>query len=131
MKFIITSAFISISSLLSVSGLAASIVDRNVAMPEGAVRANGVMLAKGGKPAGKARERRISNEREVRTTTGSASTNIDFDAVDIAGERKTPLGSLVNQSKSDMNYDFVKIRLRWHPEMVQSAASLESGSTSK
>lgn len=131
MKFILTFAFISISLLPSASGQAASVVDRNVAMPDGTIRANGVMLAKGGKPAGKARERRISNEREVRTTTGSASTNIDFDAVDIAGERKTPLGSLVNQSKSDMNYDFVKIRLRWHPEMVQSAASLESGSTSK
>jgi len=64
--------------------------------------------------------------REGRTTRGD-QRNIDFDAVDIAGERKTPLGTLVNNNKLDKNYDFVKIRLRWHPEMVQSASSLESG----
>jgi hypothetical protein len=90
-----------------------------------------ILLAKGAaKPATKTRERRISTEREVRTG-GNASTSINFDAIDIAGERKNPLGSLVSQSKSDMDYDFVKIRMRWHPEMVQSAASLESGSTTK
>jgi hypothetical protein len=89
-----------------------------------------ILLAKGAK-SGKTRERRLSSEKEVRSSSGTASTNIDFDAVDIAGERKTPLGSMVSQSKSDMDYDFVKIRMRWHPEMVQSAASLESGSTTK
>ena len=64
--------------------------------------------------------------REGRTKKGD-QRNIDFDAVDISGERKTPLGTMVNNNKLDKNYDFVKIRLRWHPEMVQSASSLESG----
>jgi hypothetical protein len=37
------------------------------------------------------------------------------------------MGTLINQNKSDKEYDFVKIRLRWHPEMVQSASSLDAG----
>ncbi len=53
--------------------------------------------------------------------------NIDFDAVDIGGQRKAPMGTLINQNKSEKEYDFVKIRLRWHPEMVQSASSLDNG----
>jgi len=64
--------------------------------------------------------------REGRTKKGD-QRNIDFDAADFSGERKTPLGTMVNNNKLDKNYDFVKIRLRWHPEMVQSASSLESG----
>ena len=68
--------------------------------------------------------------REGRTKSKD-SRNIDFDSVDIGGERKTPLGTLVNNNKLDKNYDFVKIRLRWHPEMVQSASSLDSGSSSQ
>ena len=74
------------------------------------------------------REKHIVREGR---TKNKDSRNIDFDAVDIGGERKTPLGTLVNNNKLDKNYDFVKIRLRWHPEMVQSASSLDSGSSSK
>jgi hypothetical protein len=70
------------------------------------------------------RAKRLSGERSYKS--GSSSTSIDFDAVDISGQRKTPLGSYVSHSKADLEYDFVKIRLRWHPEMIQSAASLES-----
>jgi hypothetical protein len=58
--------------------------------------------------------------------TSGTSTNLDFDATDIGGMRKTPLGTLVNQTKADMGYDFVKIRTEWHNEMSQSAASLEA-----
>ena len=37
------------------------------------------------------------------------------------------MGTLINQNKADKNYDFVKIRLRWTPEMIQSASSLDNG----
>ncbi|MEZ4742373.1 MAG: hypothetical protein R3B45_07995 [Bdellovibrionota bacterium] len=72
------------------------------------------------------RAKRLTKEKAFKSGAG-ASTKLDFDAVDISGQRKTPLGTLVSQSKADLEYDFVKIRLRWHPEMVQSAATLESG----
>ena len=98
-------------------------------MDEGSVSANAqkpVLLAeaKTSRSGKGVREKHIV--REGRTKKGD-QRNIDFDAVDISGERKTPLGTMVNNNKLDKNYDFVKIRLRWHPEMVQSASSLESG----
>jgi len=91
----------------------------------------GVRLAKDEKPEkakktakGKGgRERHIVRETQVKTR----QRNIDFDAVDITGERKTPFGSIVNQNKSDKDFDLIKIRLRWHPEMIQSTSSLETG----
>ena len=72
------------------------------------------------------REKHISREA---TMKGKDQSKVDFDSVDIGGQRKTPMGTLINQNKADKNYDFVKIRLRWHPEMVQSASSLDSGTT--
>lgn len=69
------------------------------------------------------RERHITREAAIKNKD---QTKVDFDAADIGGQRKTPAGTLIGQSKADKNYDFVKIRLRWHPEMVQSASSLDS-----
>ena len=63
------------------------------------------------------------------TLHGKDQSKVDFDAADIGGERKTPMGTLINQNKADKNYDFVKIRLRWHPEMVQSASALDTGNS--
>lgn len=80
--------------------------------------------AKAGKGGG--REKHITREA---TMKGKDATKVDFDSVDIGGQRKTPMGTLINQNKADKNYDFVKIRLRWHPEMVQSASALDSGDT--
>lgn len=76
---------------------------------------------KGGKGT---REKHISREATLKSKD---QTKVDFDAADIGGQRKTPMGTLINQNKADKNYDFVKIRLRWHPEMVQSASSLDNG----
>ena len=75
------------------------------------------------KKAGK--EKILSREAKARK---GESNKINFDESAIAGERRTPLGSMINQNKNDKNYDLVKIRLRWHPEMIQSTSSLESGS---
>lgn len=80
------------------------------------------------------KKKAVSREKHIvreGRTKSKDSRNIDFDAVDIGGERKTPLGTLVNNNKLDKNYDFVKIRLRWHPEMVQSASSLDTGATTR
>ena len=83
-----------------------------------------VLLAQAGKkkPARGVREKFITREA---TLKGKDQKNLDFDAADIGGVRKAPLGSLIGKSNADKNYDFVKIRLRWHPEMVQSASSLD------
>lgn len=77
----------------------------------------------GGKKPG-SRERVMTREATLKSKD---QKNLDFDAVDIGGQRKSPMGTLINQNKSDKEYDFVKIRLRWHPEMVQSASSLDVG----
>ena len=90
-----------------------------------------VLMAKKAKRKGKksgSREKRIVREESYKSKSGKNKTSIDFDAVDIGGQRKSPLGSLVDQSKANLDYDFIKIRLSWHPEMIQSAQSLESGS---
>lgn len=85
----------------------------------------GVMISKKNKQSSRnVREKHINREAVVKSKDAK---NIDFDAVDIGGQRKTPMGTLINQNKADKNYDFVKIRLRWHPEMVQSASSLDAG----
>lgn len=83
--------------------------------------AAGAKKAAGGKGT---RERVMSREATLKSKD---QKNIDFDAVDIGGQRKAPMGTLINQNKSEKEYDFVKIRLRWHPEMVQSASSLDNG----
>lgn len=70
------------------------------------------------------RERYMIREGRVK---GRDTTKIDMEAADITGAAKTPMGTLINQNKADKNYDFIKLRLNWHPEMIQSASSLESG----
>lgn len=72
----------------------------------------------------KSREKHIV--REGASKKGS-SNYIDFDKADISGQRKTPLGSMINQGVSDKNYDFIRIRFDWHGEMAQSARSLDTG----
>lgn len=80
--------------------------------------------AKAGAKGSGGREKVISREATLKSKD---QTKVDFDAADIGGQRKMPLGDTISQNKADKNYDFVKIRLRWHPEMVQSASSLDAG----
>jgi len=85
------------------------------------------LAAPGQKKAGKAggvREKHLSREQTVKTRD---QTKLDFDAADIGGQRKAPMGSFLNQNRADKEYDFVKLRLRWVPEMVQSSSSLDTG----
>lgn len=85
-------------------------------------------VAFGAAKKAKGREKTLSREA---TSKKGDRAKIDFESTDIDGQRKMPLGTILNNTKSDPNYNFVKIRLRWHPEMIQSASSLESGRTLK
>ena len=76
--------------------------------------------------AGASRERIIS--RESRTKSGDKS-RVNFEDTDIGGARKTPMASMLNNTKANKDYDMVPIRTDWRPEMVQSAASLDAGRT--
>jgi hypothetical protein len=70
------------------------------------------------------RKKIITQEKMIKSKKGSASTKIDFEAVDISGERKLPLGSSINQTRANKDGGFVKLRTEWHSEMIQSASSL-------
>lgn len=77
---------------------------------------------------GGAREKFITREaKSAKAGKAGDKTKVNFDEVDISGQRKTPLGDMVNNNRLKKDYDFIKIRQRWHPEMIESAASLESG----
>ena len=72
----------------------------------------------------KARQKIISAEKVVKSKKGARSTSIDFDSVDISGERKMPLGSTVMQTRGYKDGSLIKVRHDWHNEMIQSASSL-------
>ena len=84
-----------------------------------------ILLAQADGDKKKVRKRRLSTEGKFKRS--GDKTTIDFDSVDIVGSRRTPLGSMINQSRANKDYDFVKVRLRWHPEMINSASSLDTG----
>lgn len=71
-----------------------------------------------------ARKKIISTEKSVKSKKGARATNIDFDSVDISGQRKMPMGSSILQSKGDKDSTLVKIRMDWQQEMIQSASGL-------
>lgn len=70
------------------------------------------------------REKIIS--REGRSKSGDKS-KVDFEDTDISGARKTPMASMLSNTKAKKDYDLVPIRTDWKPEMVQSASSLDAG----
>ena len=67
-------------------------------------------------------KRKLSVESEISKDRRS----IDFDkAIDIDGQRRNPLGALLSdQKQADKNYEFIKMRLRWRKEMIESAYDL-------
>ena len=86
------------------------------------------LMAGAKKAAGKlaARERVIS--REGRAKAGS-KTKINFEDESIEGNTKAPDGSLLSSTKANKDFDMVKIRTEWHHHMLESAASLDAGSS--
>ena len=70
------------------------------------------------------------NKRRIHTDEKRFKTdqkNINFDDTALIGDRNRPSGSMISERKSNRSYNLIKLRLRWHPEMVQSTSSLESG----
>ena len=57
----------------------------------------------------------------------SQSTNIDFEEASIDGRRRAPSGVSISSSQAKHGYDLINLRLRWHPEMIQSTSALETG----
>ena len=55
------------------------------------------------------------------------TTSIDFDEASIDGMRRAPAGVAITKSRPDQDYDLIHLRLRWHPEMIQSTSNLETG----
>jgi hypothetical protein len=62
---------------------------------------------------------------EAKTKRGS--TEIDFDEASIDGARRDPAGVAITKNNPDHQYDLITLRLRWHPEMIESTATLETG----
>lgn len=86
----------------------------------GTLLAKGSASSKGSSRGGKM----LMQEKSIKTKKGD-SKSLNFEETSIGGERKTPLGSFISQTKSDKNFGFVKIRTNWHPEMIQSATMIE------
>lgn len=63
---------------------------------------------------------------EARSKKGQR-TKIDFDEASIDGMRRAPAGVAITKTREDHDYDLINLRLRWHPEMVQSTSTLETG----
>ena len=83
-----------------------------------------ILLAKNKKRKRRSKARQKHLRGAAKSKKGK--TNIDFDAVDIDGRRKLPTGVAITKNRERHDYDLIKLRLRWHPEMIQSTTSLES-----
>lgn len=80
------------------------------------------------KKDGGARKKILTGEKRYKSSRKRGeSTTIDFDEASIDGQRKTPMGMSITKNRPDQEYDLIKLRLEWHPEMVQSASRLETG----
>ena len=51
---------------------------------------------------------------------------LDFESESVTGARRVPLGSLIDKGKVSVDYNFVKIRKNWHPEILDSTLVLDS-----
>lgn len=68
------------------------------------------------------REKILSGEQTVR----GDQREVNFGDAQINGAPKSPLLDNVRAGGEEKSYDFVKLRFRWHPEMLQSANALTS-----
>lgn len=87
-------------------------------------KGNGGGQKSGGNGRAAGRQKIISTEAR---STKNNRTKIDFDEAAIDGERKTPVGIAIQKNRPAHDYDLINLRLRWHPEMVESTANLETG----
>ena len=81
-----------------------------------------ILLAKKRRASGKARKRHLVGE--VKKKRGS--TSINFDEASIDGRRRLPAGVEISKNRPEHDYDLINLRLRWHPEMIQSTTHLDA-----
>ena len=53
------------------------------------------------------------------------SSSINFNEVDISGEAKAPALDMVTVNNGRSDYGFIKIRLNWNNEMINTASNLD------
>lgn len=75
----------------------------------------------------KARKKILKKEKTIKTRKGITKSSIDFEAVDILGKRQVPFGSVITKNNPDKEFELIKIRLDWKPEMILSTNNLETG----
>lgn len=93
-----------------------------------AAKSSGTLYAqKRKKSSGSKRKGSRSKQLVREKSTRGDSTYVDFEDTSITGQRRTPLGLGIDSRGADKDYDFVKIRKQWHPELIQSAKSLDTG----
>lgn len=74
---------------------------------------------------GAERQRVISSEKRYSQSGVNKDTNIDFDEIDITGQRKDPGVGFVRTTVTKRGRDFVNIRREWHDAVVQSTLLVE------
>lgn len=88
-------------------------------------RGERITIAKKGKSKSEGRKKVLRSEKTIKYKKGARKTSVDFDAVDISGQRKNPLGSMIGTAKDKRGFNFIEVRREWHNEMVQSASNLD------
>jgi len=105
-------------------GLSAPVVVEAQSPRSGAkAKSKGKAPAPKGAAARGGRQRYIVHEQRVNRD----KTSINFDEADLTGKRQAPLGEMLNQRQADKDFDLIKIRTDWKPEMIQSTSSSETG----
>lgn len=69
---------------------------------------------------------KVIQQEKVYHSKGGDQTVIDFDEVSISGVRHTPIGSLIQDTKADKSFNFVKARPHFKSEMLKSTENLSS-----
>ena len=75
----------------------------------------------------KVREKVLKKEKIIKSQKGTEKSSIDFEEVDILGKRQAPFGSIITKNNPDKEFELIKMRLDWKPEMIQSTNNLETG----
>lgn len=81
-------------------------------------------------PVAHAKARRAAERGKPRVLSGEARVRgdqkiVDFGETDVTGSTKTPSVSDIAAVKRANDHDFVKLRMRWHPEMVASTSAID------
>ncbi|MDA9951602.1 hypothetical protein N9D31_03400 [Oligoflexaceae bacterium] len=89
--------------------------------------ATGVAFAKKGKKKSSGgRQRLVTKEARTKLSKKRDKTNVDFDEATLEGRRLNPNGVSLNLQKPNKEFDLIKLRRHWKPEMIQSTSSLEN-----